>query len=166
MIVGHGDIAQILTDRPDRLYFVSGVSKSLETRESEFQRERDLLLEQPRDLRLVYMSSLAIFYSDTPYTRHKRAMELMIQENFEKWTILRLGTTAFGTNPNTIVNFMRNRIENNEPYEVQDVYRYVVSKEDLLHWVDMIPDWNAEMSITGTRMKVAEIVEAIKEGEL
>lgn len=46
MILGNGDIASALrpVDRPDRLFFASGVSNSSETRLSEFNRERDLLL--------------------------------------------------------------------------------------------------------------------------
>jgi hypothetical protein len=33
MIIGHGDIASVILDRIDRLYFASGVSNSAETDE-------------------------------------------------------------------------------------------------------------------------------------
>jgi hypothetical protein len=41
-IVGNGDIASVLVDYPNRLFFASGVSNSLETREEEYQKEKDL----------------------------------------------------------------------------------------------------------------------------
>jgi len=40
MIVGSGDVASVLKDREDRVYFASGVSNSSETDESEYQRKR------------------------------------------------------------------------------------------------------------------------------
>jgi hypothetical protein len=39
MIVGRGDIASVLNDREGVTFFVSGVSNSNETRDSEFMRE-------------------------------------------------------------------------------------------------------------------------------
>ena len=52
-IVGHGDIASVLSDREDRIYFASGVSNSQETRESEYAREKTLLLQQEKIRHLV-----------------------------------------------------------------------------------------------------------------
>ena len=75
MIIGHGDIASVLPDHPGRCYFAAGVSNSAEIRPSEFHREARLLSAQPTYLRMVYFSSLCIYYSDTPYARHKRLME-------------------------------------------------------------------------------------------
>ena len=46
MITGSGDIASVLPNREDLHFFASGVSNSQETRESEYEREEDLLLEQ------------------------------------------------------------------------------------------------------------------------
>lgn len=46
MIIGNGDVASVLQDRDDLIYFASGVSNSQETRGSEFRREKDLLFEQ------------------------------------------------------------------------------------------------------------------------
>ena len=82
MIIGNGDIASVLKDRKSRLYFASGVSNSHEKRESEFTREKNLLLKQDRKLHLVYFSTLAVFYGDNRYVKHKRYMEELIrQEN-------------------------------------------------------------------------------------
>ena len=159
MIIGHGDIASVLTDRGDRIYFASGVSNSRETRESEYEREI-VLLGSFRDTskRFVYFSSLCVFYSDTRYARHKMNMENLVRRWFSKYTIIRVGNITWGTNPHTLINFIRNQIKNRKQVIIQDVCRYIVTKEEFLYWIDMIPDWNCEMNITGRRMKVIDIV--------
>ena len=58
MVIGNGDIAKVLTDKEDIIYFCSGVSNSREERPIEFEREMKLLLQQPRNKHLVYFSSL------------------------------------------------------------------------------------------------------------
>lgn len=153
MVVGDGDIASVLPDRDDLLFFASGVSNSQETRESEYQREKDLLLEQRRDAHIVYFGSLAIFYSDTRYTQHKRDMEAMVKENFDNYTIVRIGNITWGDNPHTLINYF-----NAHPNaKSRDEERYIVEPDEFLHWIGRIPDFNAEMNITGKRMKVEDI---------
>jgi len=159
MIIGDGDIAKVLRDREDRLYFASGVSNSKETRKSEYEREKALLLDQDKHRHLVYFSSLSIFYTDTLYAQHKRRMEDLIKKTFRHWTIVRIGNITWGTNPNTIINFMRARHAAGETLEIRDAYRYVVDQEEFLHWINMIPDWNCEINITGRKMSVQEIVD-------
>lgn len=156
-IIGRGDIASVLQDREDRIYFASGVSNSGELRESEYEREIDLLWKQNGFKHLVYFSSLSIFYSDTRYTRHKRYMEELIKGIFAHYTIIRMGNITWGNNPHTLINFLRNKLKNHEPFELQDVYRYVVDKEEFLHWIDMMPEFSCEMNIVGRRMKVKDI---------
>ena len=158
MIIGHGDIASILQDRDDRLYFASGVSNSKETREPEYRREVNLLLSQDKLRHIVYFGSMCIFYSNTHYAQHKRCMENLVKKNFPHYTIFRMGNIAWGSNPHTLINFIQNKIRKREPFEIQDVYRYVVEKEEFLYWIDLIPDWNCEMNITSRRMKVIDIV--------
>ena len=158
MIVGRGDIASVLVDREDWYFFASGVSNSQETRESEYNRELELLLKQDKSKHLVYFSSLCIFYSDSRYALHKRFMEAAIKIIFKKYTIIRLGNITWGDNPHTLINFFINKIRKNEMCEIHDVYRYVVEEDEFLHWMDKIPEWNCEMNITGTPMKVLEIV--------
>lgn len=158
-IVGSGDIASVLPERDDLLFFASGVSNSQETRESEYQREVDLLLEQPRDAHIVYFGSLAVFYSHTRYTEHKLDMEAMVKANFPLHTIIRLGNITFGTNPHTLINYFKNELAQGHSVTIKDETRYICTKEELLHWVKLIPPWSVEMNITGKRMKVEEIVE-------
>lgn len=158
MIVGNGDIASVLTDRPDRLYFASGVSNSQEIRESEYERERNLLWNQDKSKHLVYFGSLSIFYSGSRYACHKLWMEDLVKDNFKHYTIIRMGNIAWGMNPHTLINFIRNKIRTREPFEVQDVYRYVLEKDEFLYWINLIPDWPCEMNIIGKRMKVKDII--------
>ncbi len=168
MILGNGDIANVLrpVDRKDLIYFASGVSNSQETRESEYQREIDLLLKQDRTKKLIYFSSLCIFYSESCYAAHKVKMEDLVKKNFPSYAIVRLGNITWGNNPYTIINFLKNKIKNGEKPRIEKTYRYLVNKGELLHWLSMIPERNYEMNITGKKMKVNEIVELIEKGLL
>ena len=157
MVVGDGNVAKTLQDRPDRLYFASGVSWSLETRETEYQREKDLLLAQRRDLKLVYFSSLCIFYSKSRYAQHKREMEQLVK-SFPSYTIIRLGNLEWDKNPHTLINALRDKKRKGEKLEIQNVYRYVISKKEFLHWISMIPEFNCEMNLPGKMMLVKDIV--------
>ena len=164
MIVGNGDIASVLKDREDRIYFASGVSNSREKRESEYEREIELLLDQDRHRHIVYFSSLSIFYTDTRYAQHKREVEELIKEHFEHYTIVRLGNIDWGVNPNTIINFFRSQLAQGKSIEIRDTYRYIVSREDFLYWISLIPDWSCEMNIPGVRMKVSDVVDQYCQG--
>ncbi len=157
MIIGHGDIASAIPDRPDRLYFASGVSNSGETRLDEFLREASLLFDQDPHAHLVYFSSLCVFYSDTDYAEHKRLMERRIKNTFGKYTIVRLGNISWGANKTTLINHLRAQHDAGLPVDLQDVYRYVVDKAEFLHWLNMIPAWPAEINIPGQRLKVVDI---------
>lgn len=159
MIVGHGDIARVLKDRDGFIFFASGVSNSQETRESEYKREKDLLLSQDKTKRLVYFGSLAAFYNpQTRYAKHKLEMEAFVRKNFKHYTIVRLGNITWGKNPNTLINYFRQAKKNGKKLEVWDTYRYLVNKKEFLHWLELIPDWNCDMNITGKRLKVSQII--------
>lgn len=159
MIIGHGDIASVLKDRRGFLFFASGVSNSQEIDENEYRREVDLLLSQPRDLRLVYISSLAIFEKDTRYLRHKRYMETLIKNNFPAYNIVRIGNITWGTNPHTLINGFVEREKRGVKPKFDNEFRYMVDKEEFLYWVKRIPEWNCEMNITGQRLKVKDVYE-------
>lgn len=75
-------------------------------------------------------------------------------KNFPQYTIIRLGNITWGDNPNTLINYLKI----NPTAEVRDVYRYVVEKDEFLHWINLIPNFNCEMNIPGKRMKVKDIV--------
>lgn len=153
MILGTGDIAKVLPDRRGFIFFASGVSNSQETRESEYEREIELLMTQNNRLHIVYFSSLSIFYSDGRYAQHKWQMETLIKEYFPHYTIVRLGNISWGTNPHTLINYLKAHPD----AEIKDVYRYVVDEEEFLHWISLIPSWSCEMNCPGKLMKVKEI---------
>jgi len=153
MIIGSGDIASVLKDRPGFIWFASGVSNSQEKREAEYGREIDLLLEQDKSKHLVYFSSLSIFYAEGRYQIHKRQMEEIIKSNWKKYTIVRLGNISFGVNPHTLINYLRAHPE----AEIRDEYRYVIDKEEFLHWMNLIPGWSCEFNIPGRMLKVKQI---------
>jgi hypothetical protein len=152
--IGNGDIGSILPES-ELFFFASGVSNSQCTDEKEYKRERDLLLEQSKENHIVYFSSLAIFYSQTRYTQHKLDMEAMIKASFPKYCIVRLGNIDFGSNPNTLINYLKAHPK----AEIRDEYRYVISKDEFLHWISLIPTFSCEMNCPGTRLKVKEIKE-------
>ena len=155
MIVGSGDIASVLPNRDDLLFFASGVSNSQCTDEKEYDREVRLLMSQDDRAHIVYFSSLGVMWSDTRYFQHKRYMEALVQENFPVYTIVRLGNIDFGTNPNTLINYLRTHPE----AEIKDEYRYIVGKDELLHWINLIPEWPCELNVPGERLKVKDIYE-------
>lgn len=153
MIVGNGDIASVLPDTKDFLFFACGVSNSQCLDEAEYQREINLLLEQPRAAHIVYFSSLGVLDGNSRYYRHKRDMEIMVKTNFPNNTIVRLGNISFGDNPNTLINYLKAHPN----ADIKDEYRYICSKEELIYWVNKIPSFNCELSIIGERLKVKEI---------
>ena len=161
-IIGHGDIASVLTDRVDRIYFASGVSNSSCDDWNEFQREKKLLMEQSKFAHLVYFSTLSIYYADTPYTRHKKTMERLVKDNFSVSTIVRIGNITWGKNPHTLINYLKDRIKTKQSYKAREVYRHIIDKEDFKYWVEMIPDWSTEMNLTGLKLTVPQIVDMIK----
>jgi hypothetical protein len=154
MIVGNGDLASILPNRKDLLFFASGVSNSQEIDENEYHRELELLRKQSSTEHLVYFSTLAVFYSDTRYTKHKKEMEETVKRWFPKYTIIRLGNITWGKNPHTIINYLKAHPK----AEIRNVYRYICDENELLHWIGLIPEWSCEMNIPGKRMKIQDIV--------
>jgi|SRR3990167_1828864 len=155
MLIGDGDIASVLPDNDGLLYFASGVSNSKEIRENQYEREINMLLQQPRHAHIVYFSSLAIFYSDSRYAQHKWQMESLVKLEFPHYTIIRLGNITWGKNPHTLINYLKKHPK----AEIQDVYRYICDKDEFLHWIKLIPTFNCEINVPGKRLKVKEIVD-------
>lgn len=159
MIIGDGDIASALQELPELAsrdkwtLFASGVSNSQLTDPAEFRREIDLLAAQDNKTRVVYFSSLSVFYSNTAYAKHKRSMEALVKKYFWRSTIVRLGNIDWGVNPHTLINYLKAHPE----AEIRDEYRFITSKEEFLFWMNMLPPWNCEFNITGKRMTIKEI---------
>ena len=161
MIVGRGDIASILNDRDGAIFFVSGVSNSNETRESEFMREIELLDKQDKTKCIFYFSSITLddISKNSQYLQHKRRMELLIKSNFENYNIIRIGNITWGNNPNTFINYIKNKIKNGEPVEIKDEYKYMIDKEQLVLLTNNLPlIGQNQISVFGRMAKVKELI--------
>jgi len=156
MIVGTGDIARVLKDRNDLIFFAAGVSDSSCDSEKEFKRERKLLLKQKRK-HIVYFSTLSIYEKDTPYTRHKIEMEQLVKDNFYLYTIIRIGNISWGCNPKTIINYFNYCIENKIGVFIRHEYKYICSLEEFHYWIAKIPNFSTEMNITSGRISVRKL---------
>ena len=127
MIVGRGDIASILNDREGAIFFASGVSNSTETTQSEYWREMQLLDKQDKTKCLFYFSTIALddINKNNEYHTHKRRMELLIKSNFENYNIIRIGNITWGSNPNTFINYIKNKKSKGESVQIKDEYKYL-----------------------------------------
>ncbi|KQT15510.1 NAD-dependent epimerase [Chryseobacterium sp. Leaf404] len=127
MITGNGLIAKSLQsiDSDGVLFFASGVSNSLETRSSEFEREHTLLkknIEENPDKTFVYFSTCSIYDSsknNSHYVLHKLKMEQIISDLCDHYFILRVSNAVGnGGNPNLLVNYLVREIENQKKITV------------------------------------------------
>lgn len=170
MIIGNGDIAKSIKhynlDRPLVTFFASGVSNSKEDKEGEYEHEKDLLFKQPRELHLVYFSSLCIYYSQTRYAMHKLEMEHHVKGSFPSYTIVRLGNITWGNNKNTIINFFKWEHYNLRIPNLNDEYRFLINGEQFNYWIRNIPfGMKNEMNITGEMVHVKEIWRRVCDGK-
>ncbi len=163
MIIGRGDIASILNDRKDVIFFASGVSNSSEIRKSEFKRELELLSKQDKSKCIFYFSSISIDnkekFNGSKYLQHKKNMEDYIKNNFKNYNIIRIGNIVWGNNPNTFLNYLKNKIKNNQKVYISDEYKFMISKEQLLLLTDNLPIISQnQLSIFGKMEKVKNLI--------
>ncbi|MBB6371664.1 NAD(P)-dependent oxidoreductase [Chryseobacterium shigense] len=142
MIIGNGLIANSLRniDSEDNLFFASGVSNSLETKNSEFEREFSLVkntLEKYSESKFIYFSTLSVndqSKQDSPYILHKLQMENYIKENSGNHLILRVGNiVGKGGNPNTLFNYLRTQITGDHTFNVHSHARRLLIDMDDIH---------------------------------
>ena len=107
MIIGNGNVARVLEDRDDLVFFASGVSNSSCTDENEYERELNLLKTVPTDKHVVYFSNLGIYYKEDRYTQHKIDMEEYIRTHYNTYTIVRIEVCEWVNNPTTILNVFK-----------------------------------------------------------
>jgi len=141
MIIGNGIIANAVKsyDTDNMVFFASGVSNSLETRTSEFEREFSLLkitIEENKEKKLIYFSTLSIHdqsKQDSPYVLHKKAIEEHINTSSEHFLILRIGNiVGKGGNPNTLFNFLTSQINNDNEFTLHlKARRLLLDIEDI-----------------------------------
>jgi len=163
MIVGKGDIASVLNDREGTIFFASGISNSNETRDSEFMREIELLDKQDRTKCLFYFSSISVDdiqkIGSNKYLQHKLRMETLIKSNFENYNIIRIGNITWGSNPNTFINYIKNKKSKGESVQIKDEYKYIIDKDQLVILADNLPLIGQNtICVFGRMAKVAELV--------
>ena len=150
MIIGNGLIANAFAkyERVDEiLIFASGVSNSLETNEEEFKRERNLLEKSIRENTnkiIVYFSSyVGSDQRKKDYAKHKQNMVNLIKHSGNYYTILMLPQIiGRGGNQNTLINYVVNKIKNNEPIDVyKDTYKALIDVDDLKRIFDVLYGW-------------------------
>lgn len=157
MIIGNGLIANSLRkiDSDKILFFASGVSNSLEMRNSEFEREFSLLKESITNnsgVKVIYFSTLSIFdrsKKDSPYVIHKKNIEDYITENLENFLILRIGNiVGKGGNPNTLFNFLKSKIENQSQFAVHtNARRLLIDIDDISKFLSLLLTYNQNQVI-------------------
>ncbi|MFY7846128.1 hypothetical protein [Chryseobacterium gambrini] len=146
MIIGNGLIANSLKniDTENYLYFASGVSNSLETRSSEFEREFSLLknsIIQHKENKLFYFSTLSVndlSKQQSPYVLHKLEIENFIKETCKNYIILRVGNiVGKGGNPNTLFNFLKTQIIQGSNFMLhQKARRLLLDIDDITEFLE------------------------------
>jgi hypothetical protein len=143
MVFGHGLLAtafQEFESNADVVIFASGVSDSNERRATQFAREADLLRRARRefaDRLLVYFGTCSVHDSerrDTPYVRHKLAMEAIAMQPGMRALVLRL-PLAIGADHRhpTLANFLYQQIVHQQPFDVwTKATRYPVDVDHVL----------------------------------
>lgn len=159
-IIGSGDIASALREVQEstigaKVFLASGLSNSKRVTYADFKRERAMILKYSAN-HVIYFSSLSIYYSNSVYAEYKKDMEAYIKETCKRYTIIRIGNITWGKNPNTILNYFRNH---QATAHVQEGYRYLIEKDEFLHWMNLIPNFNTEMNLTGTLTTIKQVYE-------
>ncbi|MEZ8257932.1 hypothetical protein AB4499_15955 [Vibrio cyclitrophicus] len=150
MIVGNGLLASKFKKYKNSnvIIFASGVSNSLETRESEFEREKKLLLETltKNSGDIVYFGSCSQYdpsLKNSAYVKHKIEMESLIKNKRDNYYILRLAQVVGKANNQTLVNYLYSEIINYRKINVWknasrnlistklilDIANYIISNE-------------------------------------
>lgn len=171
MIIGRGNIASIIPDREGFIFFACGESNRYDLTHERAEKELKRLLKCDRDKMLVYFSGLNLYYPDvqgrTDYLKHKMWMEAIVRYGFPNYCIMRLGTITWGDNPNSLINYIRRELKEKGECSVRPGYRYINTKEEIQHWINLIPTRGKhEMNITGRMLWVPDLVEMIKKGEI
>ena len=148
MIVGNGLIASGFKEDYENdehfLIFAAGVSNSFETDSNEFEREEDLLIKtllENKEKHLIYFSSfIDKSESKKKYANHKLKIESIIKKSKNYYTILKLPqAVGHGGNQNTLVNFIVNKLKNNERINAyKNVYKSLIDVADIKGIVDVL----------------------------
>lgn len=144
IIEGSGDIGSILKARDGALFFAAGVSNSQNKDEYEYFREKLRLTHSIHTannsgLCLFYFGSISCFFGLNRYSVHKLEMEQLIKDTCNNYNIIRIGNIDWGTNPNTFINYLRDKIAKDEEVVIKDEWKYMINQDQLRLLTDNLP---------------------------
>ncbi len=149
MVVGSGLIGKrfkAYSDSTAHLIFASGVSNSSAADTIAFEREAELLaatsVVHPKKI-LVYFSTCSIYdvaLAQSPYVRHKVAMEKLVAMHAGGYIIFRVSNPVGHTpNNNTVFNFFIQHIQSGLPFTVwAEAQRNLIDLDDMYSACDFI----------------------------
>ncbi|MBS1511626.1 MAG: NAD-dependent epimerase/dehydratase family protein [Bacteroidetes bacterium] len=152
MVVGNGLIGKRFqaeyNGNDNYIILASGVSNSKSTRQEDYERELQLVSKYVNEYpgrALVYFSTCSIYdpgETASMYIRHKLAVEKIIASSHSPYHIFRISNVAGSTgNPNTILNFLFNCIENQIHFNLwKHAYRNLVDIDDVYRIIHTILD--------------------------
>ncbi len=141
LVIGSGMLAHEFSDYKDDndiIIFASGVSNSRETRESEFEREKELLIATIDNIsseKIIYFSTCAMYdsyFDNNRYIKHKLHMESYIKKNVKNFIIARLPQVmGKSNNKQQLMGFLYDKILNNEEFELFNIDRNIIDVQDV-----------------------------------
>lgn len=175
-IIGNGLIANAIKKNiksENFGFFCSGVSNSSEKNIEEFEREKKTFHifsnQFDKSKTLVYFSTYSIFDkspSNSEYKKHKKEMENIVSD-LENYLIIRLpNVIGAGGNPNTMFNFFKNSIMNQNELVIQvDSYRNFLDLDDVICFLKRIKNDTPKIIdlIHPVSFKVIDIVNTMSE---
>lgn len=170
-VIGNGMLAKAFRTAgigSDRLViFCSGVSDSKETLEIQFSREKNMLLDAAhhyQNSKIVYFSSCAAEFSDSPYYRFKRDMEALVLSSTQRFLIVRLPQVVGVTLNNTLISHLVRCIKEGRTITVtHNARRNLIDVEDVVRltlWLSGLD--NMQIGVTnGAMIAVEDLIDII-----
>jgi len=116
--------------------FASGVANSTENKDSEYEKEIQLLNNCLKEYKtkIIYFSTVSVFSNThTKYIKHKLKIEELIKEISKDYLILRLpNVVGKSTNKNQLIPFLYEKIKNGEDLVIgENTIRDLIDVDDL-----------------------------------
>jgi hypothetical protein len=149
MIVGKGLISSGFqsskNDYTNYIIFASGVSNSKETNDSEYNREKELILKtinENKQLKIIYFSSVLVETTKNKYYQNKLDIENLIKTNSDNYIIFRIPQViGYNGNPKNLFNFIKNSIVNETEITIdKNIERSLLDIDYLVDIVDYCKD--------------------------
>jgi hypothetical protein len=66
-------------------------------------------------------------------------MEELIDQLYENYNIIRIGNITWDNNPNTFINYIKNKLRLKEPVTIKDEYKFLIDEKTLLLITNSLP---------------------------